>query len=488
MSTAQPSNAVNRATEATDTQTYDEPEDWEQAVRDVPPEQVEAIRTCPSILDRFIADMEEAGLAGETRLAKLTYLALTSRLFERPVSLAIMGPSAGGKSQLVARVLAAFPPPAYLHLAGMSKKALAYLKEPLSHRFLIINESAGLMGGFQAYLLRTLLSEGHLEYATVVPTSNGPEIRFMKHAGPTGLITTTTATKLDPELDTRLITLSVNDSAEQTKRILVAEAREQDADVSPIPWIAFQIWLEGQDRRFVVPFAERLAGLIPPASVRLRRDFKTLLALIRAHALLHVATRAKDEQGRIIATIADYEAVRSLVADIIAEGIDRGVDPIVRETVHVVDRLLRECHGDVRVQAIATALRIDKSAASRRVLKATQQGFLANLEPSGAKPARVVLGDPLPVEGHVLPEAGVLSGCTVASVSADGATPEPEVARSDAAPRSEFKRSSSDPLVSEIPPALIRDEAWRMEAIERLKAARGHEPMPASRNIFKKEI
>jgi hypothetical protein len=47
---------------------------------------------------------------------------------------------------------------------------------------------------------------------------------------------------------------------------------------------------------------------MPPAATRLRRDFGAILALIRAHAVLHSPTRERDEQDRIIASI---ETMRS---------------------------------------------------------------------------------------------------------------------------------------------------------------------------------
>ena len=90
----------------------------------------------------------------------------------------------------------------------------------------------------------------------------------------------------------------------------------------------------------IVPFAKELASLVPPVAVRLRRDFKTVLSLIRAHALLHQATRRKDEGGRIIATIGDYAAIRDLVGDLIAAGVEATVRPEVRETVSAVTALI----------------------------------------------------------------------------------------------------------------------------------------------------
>ena len=73
--------------------------------------------------------------------------------------------------------------------------------------------------------------------------------------------------------------------------------------------------------------------------MRLRRDFGSVLALIRAHAVLHQASRERDADGRIIATLDDYAVVRDLVADIIAEGVGATVSPAVRETVLAVGAL-----------------------------------------------------------------------------------------------------------------------------------------------------
>jgi hypothetical protein len=70
------------------------------------------------------------------------------------------------------------------------------------------------------------------------------------------------------------------------------------------------------------PFAPALAEGIPPVAVRLRRDFGQVLNLVRAYAILHQATRARDGAGRILATLEDYAVVRELVADIISEGVE----------------------------------------------------------------------------------------------------------------------------------------------------------------------
>ena len=96
------------------------------------------------ILDTFAAALADNGVVGEDRLAKLTYLSLTSRLFDRPVSLTVKGPSSAGKSYVTEQVLAYFPETAYHKLTAMSSKALAYSDTPLSHRFIVLFEATAL--------------------------------------------------------------------------------------------------------------------------------------------------------------------------------------------------------------------------------------------------------------------------------------------------------------------------------------------------------
>jgi hypothetical protein len=92
----------------------------------------------PRILECFSEALAASGVAGEVRAGKLLYLIVTSRLLDRPVSAAIKGPSSAGKSYLCGRVLDFFPARAYYALSAMSEKALAYSKEPLEHRVLVV--------------------------------------------------------------------------------------------------------------------------------------------------------------------------------------------------------------------------------------------------------------------------------------------------------------------------------------------------------------
>ena len=372
----------------------------------------------PNILERFAEDLSRSGVVGESRLAKLLYLAVTSRLLERPVSVAMKGPSAGGKSYLTERVLGFFPDEAYYALTAMSEHALAYGDEPLSNRFLVLFEAAGMDSELATYFVRSLLSEGRLRYETVEKTSEGMKPRLIERDGPTGLIVTTTAVKLHPENETRMLSLTVTDTQEQTREVMAALAVELGGESPDLKaWHALQRWLGTVEPRVNIPYAKDLAALIPPVAVRLRRDFGALLNLIRACAILHQATRKKDVEGRIIATLEDYAVVRDLVAGLVSEGVEATVPATIRETVEKLALLYADDSEPVTIVKLAGELRLDKSSTWRRVKAAIDRGYLKNLEDHRGRPAKLVPGDPLPDDLEVLPTVERLHGCTVAGES-----------------------------------------------------------------------
>jgi hypothetical protein len=371
-------------------------------------ERCESLAKLPNILERFAADIRRCGVVGEELAGKLVYLAVVSRFLPRPVSIAVKGPSGGGKSYVTEQVLKFSPERAYYALSAMSERALAYSEEPLEHRFLVIYEAAGLSSDFASYLVRSLLSEGRLAYETVEKTADGIKARLITREGPTGLIVTTTQIRLHPENETRMISIPVTDTQDQTKAVMAALAESNDTPVNFEPWHSLQNWLIHAEHRVTIPYAKELAEKIPPIAVRLRRDFGAILALIKANAILHQATRDKAEDGSLIASVEDYRVVHGLVADLVAESIEATVPGTVRETVEAVKGGSDE---GMSIGEIARKLKLDKSSTSRRVRAALDKGYLKNLEQKKGRPARLVVGDPLPDDHVILPDPEVLQCC-----------------------------------------------------------------------------
>jgi hypothetical protein len=365
------------------------------------------------ILSRFAVEARACGLVGERTAAQLIYLVVTSRLLDKPVSLGVKGHSSSGKSFTVETTCKFFPREALLEFTAMSQRALVYSNEDYQHRTLVLYEVVALREGVEddltAYFVRSLLSEGRISYpVTVRDKEGGFTTKTIVKEGPTGLIFTTTKPRIHGENETRVLSITSDDSRAQTKRVFRALADDNGSRPDLSEWQAMQAWLQHAEHRVVIPYAPALADLIPPLAVRLRRDFAAVLSLVRAHAILHQLTRGRDDEGRIVAHYLDYRIVRRLIAPIVAESVGATVSPTTRETVETVDQLAPLYRDGVTAQVLATRLRLDKSTVSRRLSVAASGGWIVNLEDRRGRPGRWQIAEALPEYQSVLPTVSEL--------------------------------------------------------------------------------
>jgi len=369
------------------------------------------------ILGAFLIDLRRVGVAGEERLAQLEYLALTSRVLpwgkagERPISLLAKGTTSTGKSFTTSSVLRFFPAEAYVNQGSMSRRFLFYDNEVYAHRFLVIPEWASVKDDDEIVaMLRVLLSEGRIVHGTVDRGAKGeakPQGNRITKEGPTGLLVTTTDAAVDAEMETRCLSLMTDDTPEQTRRVFAATAAQEfvGGDVDFGRWHELQLWIgEHGETRVLVPFVESLAQLMPATATRLRRDFVSLLCLIRAHAILYQAQRERDAQGRIVATIeGDYGPVRELVGDVIAEGVEASVTCAMRATVEAVQALLDEGKPHATPKAVTDRLGVGRSATYDRIKRALLKGYLLNEAGKDERGMKLAIGSPLPGADEFLP-------------------------------------------------------------------------------------
>lgn len=374
----------------------------------------ESIARPQNILTSFSNIISDLGLVGECRNAKILYLALTSRVLKRPISVAVKGPSSCGKSYVVENVLKLFPESAYHSITAMSERALAYSEEPISNRFLVIYESSGVENDFISYLLRSLLSEGCVRYETVDKTKEGLKAKLIEREGPTGLIITTTSLSLHPENETRILTIPINDTPEQTAIILLAIANDSKEIPDLDQWIAFQLWLEKSDKDVAIPYAAEIAKLLPSKHVRLRRDFTQILNLIKTHAIIHQVNRHRDSAGRIIANLDDYVAVKVLIDDVISTGLQVTIPGGVREIVRVLEELYTPGSEGVTIKQMASKMDLDQSVVNRRLRQAMEGGYAEKMTIGNKKPFRFKPAEPLPEDAGILPRVEQIGSCNLA--------------------------------------------------------------------------
>lgn len=330
-------------------------------------------------------------------------LAAVTRSFAKPVSVAVKGPPSGGKSALVEATFDFFPASAYYALTSMSPMALLYSKESFVHRVLVVYEATGLGHDDSSFHVRSLLTEGHLRHATVISSEKGRHGVVLEKEGPTNLVLTTTLGRLHEDLETRLLSVHVKDTPEQTRRVLLAQAEEH------LPQLAFSLsewreyfeWVAAGDTEVHVDFLKALALSVKEISLpRMKRDHKAVQNLIRAHALMNRGNRLTDDLG-VHATINDYEAIYPFIDPIVSEGVGASVSKAVRTAVLAVPQRDDDELGDgYTYSQVARKLMVVPSTAKRLCEVAMQHGWLRNREDAEYRPAQLVRGRPLPNPGE----------------------------------------------------------------------------------------
>ncbi|HTW98246.1 MAG TPA: hypothetical protein VMD59_05680 [Acidimicrobiales bacterium] len=137
------------------------------------------------------------------------------------------------------------------------------------------------------------------------------------------VLMTATDAELDPELENRLVTLSTNESAEQTAAIQRAQLQAMSLDALLARRRREQIVRLHRDaQRLLSPFPVVLpAGAsldLPSSSLRHRRDHQKALSMIAALTILHQHQREQRSTG------SGENAISYLEAS--AEDVERGVE------------------------------------------------------------------------------------------------------------------------------------------------------------------
>jgi hypothetical protein len=312
----------------------------------------------PLLAERIVSDVEAIGVVGEGTNALVGYLAMVSRLLDRPLAILIQSTSAAGKSTLMDALLSLMPENERVHYSAMTGQSLFYIGEgDLKHKILAIAEEEGVRQA--AYALKLLQSQGELTIASTGkdPTTGKLVTSEYRVEGPVMLCLTTTAIDIDEELLNRCLVLTINETAEQTAAIQARQRSSRtlaglQANVRSGQVLAAHRAAQSLLRPLAVvnPFAESLT--FASDRVRLRRDHVKYLALIDAIALLHQQQRpvhTLDVNGALVEYVEVTRDDIALANRLAHAVLGRSLDELPPQTRRVLSAL------DAWISAQATA-------------------------------------------------------------------------------------------------------------------------------------
>ena len=301
--------------------------DVAKLLRDMPEQarkRAQAMRDDPNIVRMVIEDIARLGIVGEHELTMTVYLIGTSRLLERPLACIVQGPTCSGKSVIVSKVAELFPPESVIKATTMTPQSLYHLPPgSLVHKFVVAGERSRLENDDTVEAkraLREMISEHRLSKLISVQGGDRWEGKLIEQEGPISFVETTTLTKIFEEDANRCILLQTDERAQQTRRAMIANAKNYIAGGSisepqrkAIVEAHYALQRMIQPMNIVIPFAERLAELLPDERCEARRAITQLLSTVEVLALLHQRQRERDGEGRLIATAKDYSLARHLL-------------------------------------------------------------------------------------------------------------------------------------------------------------------------------
>jgi hypothetical protein len=179
----------------------------------------------PRFFNEFLLALQKKGLVGEERNALALLIVVVSRLLPRPLNIFVKGKSSSGKNWLVTRVLRLMPKDSVVEITSASERAWNYSRSDFQHRVIYIQEMNKAAGS--VHPIRLLISEGKL--IRLVSTWKHRKLITEKQVaeGPVASISTTTQNRLEIDDESRHISIWVDESRGQTRRIVKSYTKQR---------------------------------------------------------------------------------------------------------------------------------------------------------------------------------------------------------------------------------------------------------------------
>lgn len=315
----------------------------------------------PALVQNLMKGFEALGMIGEEKGKLLGYLGTVSRFLEMPLGALIVSRSGAGKTALQDALCSLVPEEALVKYTRLTGQALFYKeREGLKYKVLAIEEEDGMQQAL--YSIRTLASSQRL---TVATTRSDPKTGKLKTdeytvEGPVFIIiATTNPDALDAETRSRFIILTIDESQEQTRKIM--EARKTAYTLAGR--------IKSMERRDFLTRYRNMQRLLRPLEVvndyapyldypfdrlQMRREFGKYMTLINSIALLHQHQRpikTLSLGGRrsdyIEATVEDIALANELVLEFFPNALDE-LAPHTRRLSDEIGKLIEKKAGETR--------------------------------------------------------------------------------------------------------------------------------------------
>jgi hypothetical protein len=304
------------------------------------------------LLKNIVADFDAIGFIGERHNKALAYLAAVSRLQPDPLAVLVLSRPGAGKTTLQNAACKFVPPESVIQYTRVTGQSLFYRdSNALKHKVLAVEEEEGLREAL--YSVKTLISSQRLSIsATRTDTKTGKfgTEDYVVNGPVVVMVSTTNPDALDDENKQRFMTLTIDESDEQTKRVIQAHRTKNSHRWYQMTCQEETICrLHHNMQRMLKPLTVTIPDDLhiswPYGKLQYRREHQKFFSLIKAIALLHQYQRKcgtmKRPDGSKLEYVQAAQRDVNLAVEIGREVFLRNVDDVAPSGRRLLDFTLR---------------------------------------------------------------------------------------------------------------------------------------------------
>ena len=273
-------------------------------------------------MDKLIA---QSGVIGEENNRTLLFIA-ASTFKTKPLHVLVQGTSGSGKSHLINAIKDNLPAEEIINLTRVTSKSFYhYQGDDLVNKLIVIQDFDGLDDEAQL-AFRELQSASYLSSSTVFKDRYGNLQSQVKHVNARiSSMVATTKSEVYYDNMSRSIVLGVDESEEQTKRIINYQNRKIAGLIDTEAELEARELLQNCVRvlkpyKVINRFADKIN--LPIEAKMLRRLNEQFQLFILQVAFFHQYQREIDDKGRVVATPEDIKLATELFFDAIMLKVD----------------------------------------------------------------------------------------------------------------------------------------------------------------------
>lgn len=229
------------------------------------------------------------GIIGEAENAMILHVAMTSRMYEDPVSVICLSQSGTGKSYLLERVAKCFPTEDIIENTQFTDNSFYYWKDGVKGKIILIEDMEGAQN--VEYPMRELITKKYITKTVVHKDSKG-NMQTVQHRveGPATFLGCTTKEKIYEDNANRCVLIYLDASKEQDKNVMDYQKQVRAGNIDKTKEHAKRELLQNMQRmlqakKIINPYATLID--LPQSVLKPRRSIGILLSFIEVITLYH---------------------------------------------------------------------------------------------------------------------------------------------------------------------------------------------------------